>query len=503
MNSLEVQGITKIYSGNPALRDVSLSVSAGEVVAVCGENGAGKSTLMNVLAGVRRPTLGRILIDGEPVDIDSPRAAFSRGIHTVFQELSLLPALSITENLLLGQLPHHGLMIDWAAAHARASQILASLGFPDIDVRQPVRKLSLAFQQIVEIAKALSHDPQMLVLDEPTGVLTDRETEALFAQVAVLQQKGRLILYISHRLEEVLQIADRIVVLKDGRLVDTMIRAEASIDRIVRGMVGREISEVYPQRSRKPGKPTLEAINVSGKGFDEVSLTVNSGEIVGLFGLIGSGRTEFARTVFGADRRRAGDFKLEGEGFVPRSPAHAIAAGIAMVTEERKHDGLVLGCDLVDNTSLASLGQTSILGVLDNVARRRRAREKVAGLSIRPAGLNNKVRTLSGGNQQKVVLAKWLLVPDLKLLILDEPTRGVDVGTKVEIYNLIADLAAKGTAILLISSELPEVLGLSDRIAVFRDGRLVVDLWREASSEELLFGYAAGVDMHLRGGAAS
>ena len=497
MQKLEVHDITKRYGEQVALHRVSFCAHAGEVVAICGENGAGKSTLMNILAGVRQCDSGEIFVDDEVAVIDTPHTAFAYGIRTVYQELSLLPALSVTDNLLLGDLPRKGLRIDWVAAHASARQALASLGFSDIDVRQSVGSLSVAFQQIVEIAKALLHQPEVLVLDEPTSVLSERESRALFAQIARHRAAGGIVLYISHRLEEVLEIADRIVVLKDGEMVDQMSRADAKLDRVVRSMVGRELQAVYPQRHYESGPTVLQTRALSGHGFDDVSLELHAGEILGLFGLIGSGRTELARAIFGADAAQSGKIFLHGREFAPRNPGDAILAGMGMVTEERKHDGLALDCDVLDNGSLASLGLFSRWGVLRDAARRDAVQAKVTQMSIRPAGLHHLLRKFSGGNQQKVVLAKWLLVPGLKLLILDEPTRGVDVGTKAEIYQLIADLSRKGLAILLVSSELPEILGLSDRVGVMRRGRLVACLDRADCSEEILFAQAAGVDKSL------
>ena len=494
MQALEVRQITKRYGAQLALHNVSFSASGGQVVAICGENGAGKSTLMSILSGNRQPDSGEVLINGVALCIKTPQEAFSLGIYTVYQELSLLPALSVTENLLLGSLPTKGLRIDWAAAHATAERCLGDLGFPDIDVRRNVRDLSVAFQQIVEIAKALSHGVQLLVLDEPTGVLTERETHALFAQIEKVRSKGAIVLYISHRLEEVLEIADRVIVLKDGSLVDEMSRGEASIGRVVHSMVGRELQAIYPTPRAVDGAVVLRVKALSGRGFRDVSLELRAGEILALFGLIGSGRSELARAIFGANPRTSGMAELLGNALAPRGPGDAIKAGLGMLTEERKHDGLLLDCNVLDNGSLASLERFSHLGVLCNRARREAVSRMVSEMSIRPHGLQHRLRNFSGGNQQKVVLAKWLLVQGLSVLILDEPTRGVDVGTKVEIYRLIAGLAERGVAILLISSELPEILGMSHRVGVMREGRLVACLARDNCSEKDLVRCAAGVD---------
>jgi ABC-type sugar transport system ATPase subunit len=493
MQTLEIDNVVKTYGPQVALRNVSFTAQAGEVVAICGENGAGKSTLMGVLAGARQPTMGRVLIDGSPVNLETPQHAFALGIRTVYQELSLLPPLSVTENVLLGVLPLRFGRIDWASAHRRVAAHLDALGMGEIDVRQPVAAYSVAVQQMIEIAKALMHKPQLLILDEPTGVLTGRETALLFERIRALKAEGTIVLYISHRLDEVFEIADRVVVLKDGATVDMMAKHEMTHDRLVRAMVGRPLDAIYPEPSVPQERVVLQVKGLTSTAFSDIDFTIRAGEIAGFFGLIGSGRTEVARAIFGADPFGSGEIILDGKPCRPRSPSEAIAAGLAFVTEERKRDGLLLEADVADNGALAALKRMSNGPFINRSRQKRLVAEKTEALDVRPAGLMHRLRNLSGGNQQKVVLAKWLLVENLKLLILDEPTRGVDIATKVEIYRLVAELAAAGHAVMLVTSEIPELLGLSHRIHIMREGRLVADLDRAAADEEKVFSIAANL----------
>jgi ABC-type sugar transport system ATPase subunit len=334
MQELKIDRVAKAYGRHLALKDVSLEARAGEVVAICGENGAGKSTLIGILAGARQPTRGRMFIDGQPVTIDNPSHAFELGIRTVYQELSLLPPLSVAENLQLGALPMNGMRIDWKKAYAEAERHLVALGMPEIDPRRPVSSYSVAVQQMLEIAKALVHEPQLLILDEPTGVLTTRESRLLFERIRALSARGTLVIYISHRLDEVFEIADRVVVLKDGATVDLMTRSEATHDRLVRSMVGRPLGAIYPARARPKDNVVLKVSDLSaGKTFADISFDIRAGEIVGFFGLIGSGRTELARRIFGADPLDGGAIEIDGKAYVPASPRSAIAAGLAFVTE--------------------------------------------------------------------------------------------------------------------------------------------------------------------------
>ncbi|GAB4410678.1 MAG: sugar ABC transporter ATP-binding protein [Anaerolineae bacterium] len=489
---LQMRQISKSYEGTRALRSVDFSAIAGEVHAIVGENGAGKSTLVKILSGAVRRDAGDILIDGRPVELDNPFQAHHLGIRAVYQEFSLVPHLSVTENILMGQMPTGPLgWIDWAAAHRRAEDILASIGFHGIRVRTPVARLSVPHQQMVEIAKALLATPRILILDEPSAVLSQEEVKRLFTLIRQLKQQGTLILYISHRLDEVFEVADRITVLKDGELVGTVRPQESDQRQLIRMMVGRTLEEIYPARRTSHGEEVLRVHELSREGFfEKVSFSLARGEVLGVFGLVGSGRTQVARCLFGADQPTSGQIFLHGRPFRPRNPRDAVRAGIAFLTEDRKRNGLVMPCSIRDNVSLATLSHMSRWGVLN----RRRQDELVLGkvqeLNIRPPQVDRLVSQLSGGNQQKVVLAKWLLVR-ADVLILDEPTRGVDVATKVEIYQIIRDLADRGVAVLLISSEMPEILGMSDRILVMREGHLMGEFAREQATEEGLLALAA------------
>ncbi len=492
---LQMRGISKSFDGTRALRKVDFSAARGEVHAIVGENGAGKTTLIKILAGALRPDSGEILLAGKPVELNTPHDAFNLGIRTVYQELSLIPHLTITENILLGQMPVSRLnwWVDWAEAHRRAQEILQEIGFTGIDVRMTVSRLSVSRQQMVEIAKAVAEKPSILILDEPSAVLSQEELKLLFTLIQKLKQESALIIYISHRLDEVFQVADRITVLRDGEVMGTVNTRETDQGQLIRMMVGRTLNEFYPSRNMLVGDEVLAVRNLSRAGeFENVTFSLARGEILGLFGLVGSGRTQLARAIFGADPYTSGEILLEGAPFRPRSPRDAVSAGIALVTEDRKRDGLVLTCSIRDNISLASLPRMSQGIILDRQKQQAQVQAKVDELSIRPPAVDRLVRTLSGGNQQKVVLAKWLL-SEAKVLILDEPTRGVDVATKVEIYHIIADLADRGVGILLISSELPEILGTCDRALVMREGRLVGEFTRAEATEEKLLAAAAGV----------
>jgi ribose transport system ATP-binding protein len=492
---LTMRGIRKSFDGTQALRGVDFAAERGEVHAIVGENGAGKSTLMKILSGAIPRDAGEILLDGLPADASTPLAAHRLGIRAVYQEFSLVPHLTVAENILLGQMPSARVpgCVDWGKAYRRAEEILRSIGFVGIDVRKLVRHLSVSHQQMVEIAKAVAVRPRILILDEPSAVLSQEELNRLFAMVRQLRQEGTLILYISHRLDEVFEISDRITVLKDGQLVGTVQPEVADQSQLIKMMVGRSLGEVFPAR-----QPPLEEVALEVKGlaragsFSDVSFSLKRGEVLGMFGLVGSGRTQVARCIFGAEPFDAGELRLEGKPIRPRSPREAVRDGIALLTEDRKRDGLVLFCTIRDNASMASFDSLSRWGVIDRRAQEAKVQQKVQELDIRPPLLDRMARQLSGGNQQKLVLAKWLMT-QARVLILDEPTRGVDVATKVEIYQLISDLAAGGIGILLISSELPEILGLSDRALVMREGHLVGEFTRAEASEERLLASAAGV----------
>jgi len=492
---LVMRGIRKSFSGTQALKGVDFSARLGEVHAIVGENGAGKSTLMKILSGALQRDAGEILLGGEPVEIKSPISAHRLGIRAVYQEFSLVRHLSITENILMGQMPTRRVKwwVDWGRAHKLAEEKLAEIGSTALDVHTLVSRLSVSHQQMVEIAKAAVSPPRVWILDEPSAVLSQEELNHLFAMIQKLKKESTLILYISHRLDEVFKVADRITVLKDGELMGTVYSHETDQGQLIKMMVGRTLGEFYPDRHTKPGEEILAVKDLGRKGtFKDISFSLASGEILGLFGLVGSGRTQVARCIFGADRSSAGEVLLKGKAVRLNSPRDAVRAGIALLTEDRKRDGLVMSCSIRDNASLATMDQVSRLGVLNIRQRDARIQAKVQELSIHPSQISRLVRQLSGGNQQKVVLAKWLL-SQAQVLILDEPTRGVDVATKIDIYHIISDLAEQGIGVILISSELPEILGMSDRALVMREGRLVGEFTREAASEESLLACAAGV----------
>ena len=479
-----MRGIRKSFPGVRVLDDVSLSVLPGQVLALMGENGAGKSTLMKILAGALEADAGTILLDGQEVKIDTPQQAMSLGIGIIYQELNLAPHLSIAENIYLGREPRLAPgWIDGRKMRRDAAAIMGDLGMP-LDVRTLVGTLSVAQRQMVEIAKATSRKARVLAMDEPSATLTAHELENLWRLIRRLQAQGIAIVYISHRMDEVFQIADAVTILRDGKIVGYAPVGEIGRDDVIRLMVGRDLDETYPKEVMDAGRPVLEVKNLSRRGvLEDISFSVHAGEVVALAGLVGSGRTEIARCLFGADPWTSGDVILDGKPFHPRSPSDAIAAGIGFVTEDRKEQGVVLSLPVRENISLASLEKVSQLGFVRRGAERSEAQTSVKRLRVRTPSVEQRVGNLSGGNQQKVVLGKWLETP-LKLLILDEPTRGIDVGAKREIYGIMNDLARDGVAILMISSELPEVLGMADRIIVVRDGRVAGSLPRSEATQE-------------------
>ncbi|WP_238015058.1 sugar ABC transporter ATP-binding protein [Dactylosporangium sp. AC04546] len=472
--TLRLRDVRKRYGGVEVLHGVSLAAAAGSVLALVGANGAGKSTLIRILSGAVRADGGEVLVDGVPADLSSPHHAHALGIRTVYQELSLVPQLSVTENLLLGRFPQRYNMIDWTAAHRRAQELLDRAGFGMIDPRELAGRLPVARQQMVEIAKALADEPRVLILDEPSAVLAGSDLDALYALVRELRQRGVLVVYVSHRLAEVLDLATDIVVLKDGQVVETTTPARTSEPELIRLMAGRRPERIYPPRRPAPGDVRLRIEDLSRPGeFTGVSFELRAGEIVGLFGLVGSGRSELAACVFGASRPSCGSGAYG-------SPADAIRHGVAMVTEDRAGSGLVLGLTVRDN-----IGLTTWHGAwIDQARQRRDVATMIERLDIRPPGCAAMpVVRLSGGNQQKAVLAKWLLV-EPKVLILDEPTRGVDMATRVEIYRMVDGLAREGLAVLLISSDLTEVLGATDRVLVMNQGRITGELPSEGTTED-------------------
>ena len=493
MALLGLEGVRKSYAGVEVLHGIDFEADCGEVRAIAGANGAGKTTLIKVLSGAIDFEAGDIRLDGQHVGLKSPRDAHELGIRTVYQELSLVPHLSVAENLLLGELLRSRGLIDWRDVHERARALLERTGFGGIETRQPVARLAIARQQMVEIAKALSGQPRILILDEPSAVLAGEDLEQVFSLIRSLRERGTLVIYISHRLEEVMEIADRITVIRDGRVVDTVIPAQTDPNELVRLMAGTRLERIYPDRAPTPGRELLEVHGLSREGeFEDISLSIGHAEIVGMFGLVGSGRTELARCLFGAEEADEGELRVEGREVRLRTPQDAIEAGIGFVTEDRARDGLVMELSVADNTLLASMRTARRFGLLDPARRRDIVAAKVKQLDIRPPKPELLARQLSGGNQQKVVLAKWLLT-EPRLLILDEPTRGVDMATRVELYRMFAELTADDLGLLLISSDLTEVLGATDRILVMRDGRLAGEFESAATDEEEILACAVGV----------
>jgi ribose transport system ATP-binding protein len=481
---LELSGITKRYPGVTALDAVDFTVEAGLVHAVVGENGAGKSTLLRLIAGAARPDAGTIKMDGQPLTLTSPRDALRRGITVIYQELALVPSLGADANIYLGMEPARSGVLDRDAIREGAAKALGELGL-FIDPRTPVGRLSVAQQQLVELARGLVREARLVALDEPTAALTAHEVAHLVAQIQWLRTKGIGVIFVSHRLDEVRRLADRITVLRDGRRVWSGTTEETDQAGLIRAMVGRDVAFQRLAPARPPAEPPiLEARELSrGTAFRDVSLTLRGGEIVGLAGLVGAGRSEVARCLAGIDPWEAGSVTLRGRPFRPRGPRQAIANGVVYLPEDRKREGLVLGMLVRENVTLPTLARYSRRGVLSPSRESAVARAAVAEVDLRPPDIERPALTLSGGNQQKVVLTKWLLA-QADVLLFDEPTRGVDVAAKSEWHRQIRGLADAGKAILLISSELPELLALADRALVMRAGRLVGELAGDALSAE-------------------
>lgn len=519
---LEMRSITKTFHGFTALHDVNLTIYPGEVHALMGENGAGKSTLMKILAGAYIADAGEIKIDGQTVRMTDPGQARDLGIAIIYQELNLAPNLTVAENIFMGsELRKGGALLDQDGMRRKAAEVLENLD-ASFDAGDLVSTLSIAEQQQVEIARALKDKSRILVMDEPTAALSDRETEKLFEVVRRLRNEGIAIIYISHRMEEIYALADRVSVIRDGGYIGSLERSEISAARLVEMMVGRSLQDLYEhKRQITPGPVVLEVKNLSdGHKVKPTSLKLHAGEIIGLAGLVGAGRTELARLIFGADRKASGEIRLEGRrvdiaeptnaiesgiAYVPEdikdqrplnilTPDDAIEAGIAYVPEDRKNLGLFLEMSSGENITLNVLGREAKAGIINSKSLLRIVADAVNNLGIRLASPSIRAMDLSGGNQQKLLLARWLAIHP-KVLLLDEPTRGVDIGAKSEIYRIISDLAANGVAILMISSELPEIVGMSDRVLVMRAGSLVGEVGGstgEAITQENIMAYATG-----------
>jgi ABC-type sugar transport system ATPase subunit len=491
---LEALGISKTFGGNAAVRRIDLAIAAGEVHCLVGENGAGKSTIIKMISGQYAPDEGELRLFGAPVRFRGPLDARDAGIAIIHQELQLVPQMSIAENIVLGRWPTQGGGVAFKEARRIAQAILPSLGVR-LPADTPVERLSTGQQQLVEIARALAFKSKLLILDEPTASLSNPEAERLMAIVSELRGRGLGILYISHRLEEVFRLADKISVMRDGRLVTTAPASKLDHARVVAMMVG-EHEPLKLAHDRKPGRTILKTVGLSRTGiFSDVTIEVRAGEIVGLAGLVGAGRSDVARCLFGADMPDSGRIEVDGKAVSIATPRDAIGFGFAMVPEDRKAQGLVLVGSVADNLTLSAQRQISSAGWISPQAEAALVAGYIEKLRIRAASTDISIDTLSGGNQQKVILARWLATKP-RLMILDEPTRGIDVGAKAEIHRVIAGMVEQGAGVLLISSELPELMALSDRIYVMRAGRIAAELARGGASEQAIMRYAAGATMN-------
>jgi len=491
---LEMKHISKSFPGVQALEKVAFYCKKGEVKALVGENGAGKSTLMKILAGVYQPDEGEIFLKREKVQFNNPHDAQKVGISIIYQEGSLLPYLNVAENIFLGREPRKRLgFIDSSTLYRKTQELLDELSV-EIDLTAPVYDLSLAQRQMIEIAKALSLNAELIIMDEPSAALTTQELDRLFQIIHSLKDHGVTVIYISHRIEEIFHIADRVTVLKDGKVVSTTSIEEMNEEILIRQMVGRDMDGRFPSKGEFEKKKGLSVVGLSCQGvLHDINLELRKGEIVGLAGLVGSGRTELAKAIFGVIRPDKGAIYLNGRKIKIKSPRDAIDNGIGLVTEDRKREGLILGLSVKKNTTLPSLDRLTRMGLVPEKREREMVKKIVQELDIRTPSIDRQVEYLSGGNQQKVSLAKWLIT-ESDVIIFDEPTRGIDVGAKFEIYNLVLNLAGRGKAILMISSELPEILGLSDRILVMREGKMVGELLPQDATEEKIISLATGLD---------
>lgn len=491
---VEFQNITKTYPGVKALKGVSVAFHKGEVHAIIGENGAGKSTLMKVLSGAIQPNGGTIFVDGTAYHGLQPKQAIDLGIQVIYQELNQIENMSVMDNIFIGMVPRKGILADFKTMERRTREILKSIGMEAINPRATVASLTSGYRQMVEIAKALTRNVRLLILDEPTSALSSAEADVLFSIVERLKSQGVTILFISHRLEEIFRIADRVTVMRDGEVITTR-----EVDKISRGeminlMVGRDFKEVYPVSGAEKGEVMLELKNLTGQGFHNVNLHVRKGEILGLAGLVGSGRTETVMGVYGATKIRSGQVLVKGKPHIMRNPRDAIRHGVALLPENRKEQGLILSLPIKNNIDLPSLPRLSTATVIRSAEDNRLVRQGIRELNIKAPSMYQVVVNLSGGNQQKVVVAKWLAV-DCDVLIFDEPTKGIDVSAKQEIYTLLCRLTEQGKAIILISSDMEEIIGMSDRIHVFYEGTVQGELPDRASFDKnRIMRYASGMN---------
>ena len=492
MTTLQMNGISKSFSGVPALRSVDFEVRAGEVHALLGANGAGKSTLMKILTGAYQADAGRILIDGAECAIQSPQAAKQLGIECVYQEVdtALIPYLSVAENILLDQQVQKKGLIRWSRLYQQAEEILQTFGF-SIPVKKQVEACTLSEKQLILIARAAAQQARFIIFDEPTAPLSNKETERLFAIIEQCKRAGMGIIYISHRLAEIFQICDRITVMRDGQHISTKETGDTDIDEVISSMLGKSFDEEFPKAKVPIGKTILEVHKARGGKVREADLQVREGEIVGVVGLVGAGKTELARLLFGADPWEGGELRMGGRPLRLRSPKDAVEAGIVLVPEERRKEGIFVEESVMHNLSVASLAKWAPNGFIQKRLESIQATEIVRTLGVKTADIRQPVGHLSGGNQQKVAIGKWLET-DARLFLFDEPTKGVDIGAKSDIYRLIGRLAQEGKGILYFSCEFPEVLGIADRILVMFEGRIVRELSREEATQELIMYYASG-----------
>lgn len=491
---LTLSGISKSFPGVRALAGVSLSLYPGEVTALVGENGAGKSTLVKILTGIHQPDQGEIRIAGKSVTLPTAHAAFENGITAIHQETVLFDHLTVAENIFLGHAPRTRFgTIDWRAMRANAREVLDTLGAGHIDPDAHLAELGIANKHLVAIARAMSIDARIVIMDEPTAALSTKEIEELFLLIEFLRSEGKAILFISHKFDEIYRIADRYTVFRDGQMVGEGVLADTTQGELVRMMVGREVDQIFPKRQPNIGEPLLTVAALSHPTeFEDISFELREGEILGFYGLVGAGRSELMQAIAGMTRPSRGSISLGGRNIAPKSSADAIRAGIVYVPEERGRQGIIIGLPIFQNVSLPSLARTSRSGLLRTAKEFRLTRTYTGRLDLRAASLSQDVGTLSGGNQQKVVIAKWLAT-EPRVIILDEPTKGIDIGSKAAVHAFMAELVAEGLSVVMVSSELPEILGMSDRVAVMREGRLVAIRDNDGLDPETLVKLAAGV----------
>ena len=486
---IEIKRMHKTFPGVHALKGVNFDLYPGEVHALVGENGAGKSTLIKIISGAYSYSDGIYLIDGQDNGIKNTHDAIEKGISVIYQELNLVPSLSVTENIFFGRLPSKGWQVLWKEAYSQAQKYMEMVGL-SIKPAMKMRYLSVAQQQMVEIAKSLSLNSRVIIMDEPTSALSPKEIRNLFNVIAKLKESGVSILYISHKLEEIFEIADRITVFRDGNSIKTMASSEVDNQGLIEMMVGRKLSDMFPVNTRNPGEVVLEVKGLTTDKVTDINFVIRKGEIVGFSGLMGAGRSEMTLGLFGSDKRHTGAVFFNGKEIKKDSPVAAHLAGIGLVTENRKTDGLLPNLSVKKNMTIVSLNQFSKLSHIFPRQEAAETAKQVEKLSIRTPSINQLITKLSGGNQQKVLLARWLLKDNLRLLIIDEPTRGIDVGAKAEIYNLMDLLAKEGLAILMVSSELPEILGMCDRVYVMKNGKITGEFKRDEANESALLSKA-------------